>query len=126
MYLHPFYVVLDFITKKAAISKTPSFDFNSYIPFEELRLEASGVAVQVTFTDKSLNHYLDLRPSTSRCLTDVESVFRSITTSVNVKQIKLSGVSGFYDSTSCVDEKSYKCTGRIIIVTQPYTEAIQI
>ena len=59
-----------------------------YIPPEDLPPETSKAAAQVTFNDKPLDHNVNSRLSTSRCLTHVDSVGRSTMPMVDAKQTK--------------------------------------
>ena len=70
-----------------------------YIPPEDLPPETSKAAAQVTFNDKPLDRNVNSRPSTSRCLTHVNSVGRStIEPLVDVEQTKPKPL--FQDSTA--------------------------
>ena len=62
------------------------FEGGGYIPSEDLQSETSKAAVQITFNDKPIDHHLNSRSSTSRCLTDVKSTARSNVPIVDVKQ----------------------------------------
>ena len=74
-------------------------EHGGYIPPKDLPPETSKAAAQVTFKDKPLDHNVNSRPSTSCCLTHVNSVGRStIEPLVDVEQTKPKPL--FQDSTA--------------------------
>ena len=89
-----------------------------------LQPETPRAAVEVTFNDKPL-HHLNSRPSVLRCLVDEKFFGLSTLPTVDVNQTK-SCVSGFYNSTSCIDQLSYKHAGRIISLSpKPILELLK-